>query len=185
MSELHRAGRSFAIVAGIALLTATVAASPSYGNAIPNPQKANQHKGGGQQAAAVLAQLHTAHALLLKADHDYSGHRAKAAHEVSEAIHAITGHKHVAGAGQNKGGLNVAGQNKGGLNAAGQNNGGLNAAGQNNVGAGKMPQAQSDAHLKQAAQILTQALSQMPAGHQATGKVQAAVTHIGTALKIK
>ena len=175
MSAVHRTGRSFAIVAGVALLVATLATSDGYGKALPNHQKTAQHKGAGQQAAAVVAQLHAAHTLLLKADHDYQCHRAKAAHEVTEAIHAITGSKHVGAGGQNAGGQNKAAVIAGAQNGAGQNKGGAN----------KMPQAQSDAHLKQAAQILNTTLAQMPQGHQATAKVQAAITHIGTALKVK
>ena len=180
MSAVHRTGRSFAIVAGVALLVATLVTSDGYGKALPNHQKTAQHKGAGQQAAAVVAQLHAAHTLLLKADHDYQGHRAKAAHEVTEAIHAITGSKHVGAGGQNKAAVNAGGQNKAAANAGAQN-----GAGQNKGGANKMPQAQSDAHLKQAAQILNTTLAQMPQGHQATAKVQAAITHIGTALKVK
>jgi hypothetical protein len=49
---------------------------------------------GGQSSNSGVAQaLRSAHALLVQADHDYDGHRAKAAEEVHKAL-AELGHHH-------------------------------------------------------------------------------------------
>jgi hypothetical protein len=42
----------------------------------------------------ILAELHQAHHLLSLANHDYSGHRAKAHQEVGRAIHLLHTHPH-------------------------------------------------------------------------------------------
>ncbi len=42
-------------------------------------------------AGSIVGQLKSARALLSQADHDYQGHRAKAVHEISKAIHALQG----------------------------------------------------------------------------------------------
>ena len=42
----------------------------------------------------LRASLHWAHKLLVEADHDYDGHRARAAHEVHRALEELDGHHH-------------------------------------------------------------------------------------------
>jgi hypothetical protein len=59
---------------------AASAASPA---AVPT-----QHGGHGQ----VREALHWAHRLLAEADHDYDGHRARAAHEVHKALEELGAH---------------------------------------------------------------------------------------------
>lgn len=119
-----------------------------------------------QQHAAVLSQLHAAHSLLIRADHDYNGNRAKAAHEVTQAIHALTGHHphHTA----HKGNVRIFGANVKKGNAT-----------------PKLPQAQSDAHLKQASQLLAGVAGKLPPGHKSSANVQQAIRHIQVALQIK
>ena len=166
MSRFHRAGSRLALVFGLALIP-TAAATPA------SPAKQQQAKAAHAAHAALVTQLHAAHALLVQADHDYDGHRAKAAHEVTKAIHELTGH-HNAGAGGQAGAKNQ--------QAAGQ-------AGAKNQQAGgakqKMPQAQSDAMLQKAAQMLSATVAKMPAGHKSTAHIHTAITELGTALKIK
>jgi hypothetical protein len=135
-----------------------------------------------------LTQLRAAHALLVhQADHDYQGHRAKAAHQVSAAIHALSGgNNNGAGGGQNQ---MVGGKNQqAGVNnqqAAAKVGNNQQAGGQAGQGAPKIPQAQSDANLQKAAQMLHTALGQVHSGHQASTHIQTAITEIGTALKVK
>jgi hypothetical protein len=55
--------------------------------------------------AAQVKELHDVKVLLERADHDYKGHRAKAVHQVTAAIHALhPGHKHHHGKGAKGGG---------------------------------------------------------------------------------
>jgi hypothetical protein len=115
---------------------------------------------GANAHAQAVQSLRQAHALLVKADHDYQGHRAKAAHHVSQAIHALTGQPHH--------GAGAGGAGKG--NAAGNAN--------------RLPQAESDAHLKQARQLLSTASGKLN-GHTAGQHVTSAITELDTALKIK
>jgi hypothetical protein len=52
-------------------------------------------KSGGAGGEKVVKALHHAKHLLAEANHDYDGHRAKAARDVAEAIHELShGHKH-------------------------------------------------------------------------------------------
>jgi hypothetical protein len=57
-------------------------------NAAPTKSSVAAHAGVGK----IIKELHLTHKLLEEADHDYDGHRAKAAHEVHEAIHALMAH---------------------------------------------------------------------------------------------
>ena len=151
MTVFTRTGCQLAVAAGLVLVPATPA-YPAIVAKIPSPR--TQLK-ATQQHASVLAQLHSAHAHLINADHDYQGHRARAAQEVAAAIHAITGkhhHHHAKAGGPNR---------------------------------PRMPQAQSDTHLAQASKILSTAVGNLPAGHKATAKVHAALNEINTALKVK
>ena len=124
-----------------------------------------------QQHTVVVGQLHAAHNLLIHADHNYQGNRAKAAHEVNKAIHALTGHHHHTSSNASKGNVKLFGANIGKSTVA--------------KTSPKMPQAQSDAHLKQASQLLTGVLGKLPPGHKAAANVQNSIRHIQTALQIK
>jgi len=111
--------------------------------------------------AELIQELRSAHKLLAEADHDYDGHRAKAAAEVHKAIKELEG-KH-----------------------AGKNH---HSASTVKVKPAKEPaihepQATSDAQLQQAESIL-QGL-QTKNYPKVTANVTAAITEINTALKIK
>ena len=140
---------------------------------------ATQHKAGQNSgnSTAALAALQQAHTLLAGANHDYDGYRAKAEHHITQAMHEL-GHQHGAtGAGTtHKGGTAPANQGA----AAPANKG---AAVQGN--ANKEPQAQSDAQLKQALQLLSGLQGHLPNTHKAAAHVQSAITELNTALKIK
>jgi hypothetical protein len=121
-----------------------------------------QHGGNG-----VAKELHAAKALLEHADHDYDGYRAKAVHHITEALHELHGHQHNGKAGQH-GQSPKAGQNKG--------------------GAAKLrePQGNSDAQLREAAQLLATAEGKLGSSHpKAHAEVQAAINDIAMALKKK
>ena len=108
--------------------------------------------------------------MLEHGDHDYQGHRAKAVHEITQAIHDLEG-KH-AHAGK-----------KGGAHAGKKPAGAGNSKGSAKL---KEPQATSDAQLKQAIQMLTQIESQLGNTHpKARTSVQMAIQELNTALTIK
>ncbi|MDB5310008.1 MAG: hypothetical protein JWO38_4210 [Gemmataceae bacterium] len=152
MSIFRYFGNRLAVAAGLALVPTAVATPAAPGRTQP------VHHKGAHSGSMVASELHAAHALLVKADHDYQGHRAKAAHEVAAAIREIAGtHHHHTGTGNHP-------------------------AGQART---KIPQGTSDAHLTQASQILTAALGKLPAGHKATANIQAAINEIQTAFKIR
>ena len=159
MSLIHSRTRLFAIA------VATVFALPAVGSAASPFRKVGKSAASAQQHAAVLAQLHAAHSLLMRADHDYNGNRAKAAHEVSTAIHALTGQHHH----YHTGNVRLFGAN-------------IN---KKKTASPKLPQAQSDAHLKQAGQILASVAGRLPPGHKSSANVQAAMQHVRVALQIK
>lgn len=107
--------------------------------------------------AAAVAQLRATSHLLHQADHDYKGHRVKAIHEIHLAIHIL----HPVHKKHHAPTVKTAG--------------------------GNLPQAVSDAHLKQA---ITQ-LQGVHAGlnnnapAQAIAAIRAAVSQLNTALSIK
>jgi hypothetical protein len=152
-------------VLGFALVSTASAADArpvgGRGTAISGPVKGANTANSG--ATATLRQVHT---LLATADHDYNGHRAKAAQHVTQALRELGGHhagaNHKAGTGQGR--------------AAGQN-----AAG-NRV---RLPQAQSDAQLQKALQLLGGLGGQIQNHPTAAGHVQSAITELNTALKIR
>jgi hypothetical protein len=150
--------------AGLAALFAILALTAGANAGVPGLTGAGKHAGN----AMVVAELHQAHRLLAHADHDYQGHRAKAAHLVSEAIHELHPH-HKNGNGAKTGG----GKGKG----LGQ--------GKGNGQKQKEPQAVSDAQLKQAIGILTTAQGQLGNHPKAAAHVQQAIAELNTALKIK
>jgi hypothetical protein len=190
------------ILNGTAVLSMGVALSaflfvPSA-QAIPGKGKAAA--AGKAQEKGVVQELKSAKALLEKADHDYQGHRARAVHEIHEALKAL-GHHHQAGAAAQKSGTGgKAGAAKKGAGAAnvgaGKGGGKKGTAGfakAGNAGGGKggnEQQVVSDAQLKQALHQLTMAHAQLRSSRavhhaMAAQKVQAAIGELHTALKIK
>ena len=100
----------------------------------------------------AIKELHKAHHLLAEADHDYGGHRAKAAEEVHKALKEL-GHAkpHVPGAGKPK--------------------------------SGGEPQAVSDGQLREAQQMLKDALPHLNKNHpRAHANIEAAIAQITLAL---
>ncbi len=119
--------------------------------------------------AEVIHALRSAHALLIKADHDYDGHRALAAKEVQKALSNLGHKKPLAGASVNTGSASA-----------------TKAAHTGKAGA-RETQATSDAQLRQAQQLLQTALPHIQAAThpKAAGNVQAAISQIATALSVK
>ena len=112
----------------------------------------------------------SARRLLVAADHDYNGHRAKAAHEVTQALKELGYHpkKHSIGFTRQNGALVAA------------------KAARTAQARVHEPQATSDAQLQQAQQLLQGALTRLTSTHpKATANVQTAITEINTALAIK
>ena len=173
---MYRTKWQLAVFAALvpAFLSASVAsAAPTTTRAQTHTttHSSTQHKSGQNSgtSTAALAALQQAHALLAGANHDYDGYRAKAERHITQAMHEL-GHQHgTTGAGAaHKGGAAPA--NKG---AVVQGN------------ANKEPQAQSDAQLKQALQLLSGLQGHIPNTHKAATHVQSAITELNTALKIK
>jgi hypothetical protein len=132
------------------------------------PKKLATHKSG---TALIVAELEHAKTLLEKADHDYEGHRAKAHEETRKAIHALT-HHHAANP-EKKAEQKV-------------------AAAAKPAGAPKLPQEESDKHLREALTKLKEA-EHLLAEHKGGGEhhvkamadVKSAIHEVHTALKIK
>jgi hypothetical protein len=124
----------------------------------------------GMAQKELIKTLRSAHRLLVAADHDYDGHRAKAAKEVHNALKELGyQHKKVQPASTPANGAVVAPK-------AGR-------TGQPRV---HEPQANSDAQLLEAKGLLQGALTQLTGKHPtATAKVKAAIAEINTALSIK
>jgi hypothetical protein len=141
---------------GVALVSTSVSAAP--GATRPNTGKTHP-KGTANANTNAVTVLHQVHGLLATANHDYDGHRAKAVHHVSQAIHELGGtHK---------------GTNKG-----------ANANANGNGPAIREPQAQSDAQLQQAIQLLNGLQGQV-ANAKAAEHLKEAIAELNTALKIK
>jgi hypothetical protein len=115
----------------------------------------------------VINTLRTAHQLLTAADHDYDGHRALAAREVHKALKEL-GHRQT---NAQTGAAGTAGTKK--AATVGQTK-------------GNESQANSDAQLRQAQQLLQGVLPQFGTRHpKAAGNVKAAIGQINAALAIK
>ncbi len=135
-------------------------ASAALAKAVPAKGTAN---------AELIQTLKSAHRLLVSADYDYEGHRAKAAKEVRNTLEEL-GHHHK--------------KAQPGLTS---NNGAVppKAAHASHEKVHE-PQATSDAQLREAQQLLQGALTQLNVRHpQATASVKAAITEINMALAIK
>jgi hypothetical protein len=141
----------------------------------------------------VIASLHQAKKLLDTAIHDYDGHRAKAVSEIHHAIHQLTEQEK----GQKGGGANGAGAAKGqaagavkGHQAGTAKGNGVGTQKSNATGGGAATttpgetQAQSDAQLQEALQILTEAHGQV-GNATAAEHVGNAIGELNIALKIK
>ena len=135
------------------------------GSAAEAGQGAQGTKAKGPHAHAI-AELRATRALLLKADHDYKGHRVKAIHDITKAIHALQpGVKHhpkqTAKSGQGR--------------AKGQGN--------------NEPQSVSDAHLRQAIRQLEAVQKHLGSGQvghvgQAHADIGRAIHELRRALKV-
>ena len=139
----------------------------------PSTANANGH-------TAAIEALHQAHTLVAGANHDYDGHRAKAEHMISQALHEL-GHQHRAS------GSNTMGQ-KGSVTTATGKKGASTTGIKGVVGQGqanKEPQAQSDEQLQKAIQLLSGLKSQLPTTHKAAAHVQSAIGELNAALKIR
>ena len=120
--------------------------------------------------AELIKTLASAHMLLVSADYDYNGHRAKAAKEVHNTLEELGYHHKKA---------------KSGLTP---NNGVVVSPKAAHAGQQKIhePQATSDAQMREAQQLLQGALTQLNGKHpNATANVKAAIAEINMALAIK
>lgn len=159
-------------VQGVAIVTASMLLSALAMNtamAFPAIRAPGARTGATQQPhTAIVGELKATRTLLEQADHDYKGHRAKAVHEISHAIHVLEhgmGKHHAAGP---TGPKPVVEKPKG----------------------GNEPQAVSDKQLQQAITQLTAIggqLTSLKGEHhmKAAEAVQAAIAELNTALKIK
>jgi hypothetical protein len=147
-------------IIAVAALGLALIASPASATSRPGKTNPAGKKNGTTTANGPVAVLHQAQVLLATANHDYDGHRAKAAHHVALAIRELGGHNQ-------------------GQAANGGGNGG------NPV---REPQAQSDAQLQKALQLLNGLRGQLPNtpnGMKAAANIQAAINELNTALKIR
>ena len=153
-----RSIRTAALALSAGLLTAaTVAAAPTK---VPPPVD--------PAVAPFVKVLHEVVLLLNEANHDYDGHRAKAVHEVHNAIHALHPHRKAVRPGTTPTPKPPTVKQP----------------------APKEDQAKSDAQLKAAIQALqtvqTQLSSSTAAHHKkAAADLQAAIAELNTALAIK
>jgi len=115
---------------------------------------------------AAISTLRQAHTLLAIANHDYAGHRAKASESISHAIRELGGGHH---------------------HAHSTTIGATHHVAVGVAGGGKVHEAQanSDAQLKQAAQLLASLQGQVPNKHKAAAHVQHAINELNLALKVR
>jgi hypothetical protein len=119
----------------------------------------------------VVEQLRAAHKLLVEADHDYSGHRARAAEEVHKAIKELTGYHHPK-------------VTQPGTTSTAATSSIKPSKVQQSAGA--EAQATSDAQLRQAQTILSGVQGKLNSRHhKAAANVQAALAEITMALSVK
>jgi hypothetical protein len=147
------------------LIVLAVTVGESAARKVPKAKKVR-----AAAATEVFQALRTAHTLLAEANHDYDGHRALAAKEVHRAIVELRGKKAAPAVVDPAKAAAKAGSKP----AAG-------AAGQHE------PQEVSDGQLRQAQQLLQQALSVVTSAGRgkAAGQIRAAVGEIDAALTIK
>ncbi len=141
-------------------------ASFASAQAIATPPRAN-----GTTKHAELESLRQAHRLLVEADHDYDGHRAKAAEAVHKAIKELEGKHH---------GKKVQ------PGSAGAAAGVTIKPPKAKLPAIHEAQANSDAQLRQAQAILQEVQAELNSHHpKAAAHTAAAMTEINTALRLK
>ena len=131
--------------------------------------RSTQKRNGTLTAAnknAVISTLRQAHALLTIANHDYAGHRAKAAESISQAIRELGGGHHHAHSTTIGAAHHV-------------------AAGVAGGGKAHEAQASSDAQLKQAGQLLVGLQGHVPNKHKAAAHVQHAINELNLALNVR
>jgi hypothetical protein len=144
----------------LSLLVGLAVESPSSAQTIPPKSAATRG-----EKAELVKELRVAHQLLAEADHDYNGHRARAAAEVHKAIRKLVGTHHPKTV-------------KPGSTAP--------VAPPVKQPAVHEPQATSDAQLRQAQAILLGVQTQLKAHHpKAAANIKAAIVEINTALSIK
>ncbi len=146
---------AWAILAGGLVITPVSAGGPTKANSGKDSTATN-----GATSATVTA-LHQAKTLLDTAIHDYDGHRGKAVSELHHAIHELTPHTQHKAAGAAKG------------NAA---------KGTKETTTPGETQAQSDAQLKQALQLLS---GLEVSNAKAATHIKTAIGELNVALKIK
>ena len=128
----------------------------------------------------VITELKATRALLEKANHDYDGHRAKAVHEITHAIHLLEHGKHhpnpQAANGNANGNKPTAAGGKKAKKAAG------------NAAKPKEPQGESDKQLKHAIEILHRVEKQLHGQgqhhHHAAEAIHKAIHELHVALKV-
>ena len=147
----------------VAFLTGLVLASTATAQTVTPPVREPAN-------AAVIKTLISAHKLLAEANHDYDGHRAKAAQEVHEAVMALGHHRHP------KAQPGTTPNNGAGVPPKGGNGGQQKT---------HEPQSVSDGQLQQAQQLLQAALTQLGNHPKAAASVKAAIAEINLALSIK
>jgi hypothetical protein len=125
--------------------------------------------------SALIKELRQAHELLAHADHDYDGHRAKAAEEVHKALVDLGYHHHKKAASPTTVVNGTVAPSSG------------KAAVHTSQPKMHEPQRASDAQLRQALQILQGSLTTLHSGKhpKAAANVNAAIAQINTALSLK
>ena len=153
----------------LAVSSSPASTGPVKTNTGKSAPPANANNGNNGNA---VTSLHQAKKLLDTAIHDYDGHRAKAVSEIHHAIHELSPHT------QGQKGTKAQGEAKNAANA-GQGNG----AGKQTTTPGEN-QAQSDAQLKQALEILGGMGGQIK-NTKAAKHIENAIGELNVALKIK
>jgi hypothetical protein len=159
-------------------------------------QSQNATQGNQANAHDTIATLHIAKQLLEGANHDYNGHRARAMHEIHEAIQEL-GHHNQNQSSQAGNGGQGSGQTLGMKHSTSSGGHSAHAGGhsslrqghsnQNSQGTGsQLSQAESDAQLGAAHQLLVAVQGQMAGKHAgAAAHVQVAVQEVQAALQVK
>jgi hypothetical protein len=159
-----------------------------YGSGYRNRYYGGNYGYGRSQgySRAIVSRLRSVHANLARIDHDYQGHRARAAQQVSMAIRQLSHRSmYYRGSGFNSGMNNGQGMGMG-MRRMGGNGGGGGRGGM------RMSQAQSDARMSQALRTLqgigmqlnNQGNSTMGHG-RASGHIQYAIHELNVALSVR
>ena len=164
---------------GVVVLCGCIAIPGTAAATVQSPAKPSKQQHDNKK---VAAELHAAKALLEKANHDYHGHRAKAVHEITHAIHLLEHGKHPAKTTSSTAGEQSTAQTK--PKSAGPKK----SKAKNHKGKHK-PQSASDAQLKQAIDMLQAAHKNMSTGKQkhhdkAAELIQKAIHELHAALKV-